>query len=302
MISPRYAAQQLGFKPFIARVSKGRQVNITNTSENIWTLKKDLHLADVRKVISSDEATISKLFTPNISDFQPVKERDHKLNCFTSDVVIDPDKLMEDSWKYSFKKLCDEYTDIIQYTPGIYNGRFGFIQNTVEFTNIPPPNSKCYVPKYNKEQMDLLADQMDELLELGVLAKPEDVGVTPLFTSPSMLVPKPDPGGGWRFVTDFTQLNNYIRKTPAISSGIEETKLQIASFKFMTCIDLSQFYFQNRMDRGSIQYLGVIHPYRGTLVYTVSPMGLRNSSEIAYERLTRIFGRKSVNSADRQTL
>ena len=58
----------------------------------------------------------------------------------------------------------------------------------------------------------------------------------------------------------------------------------------MTCIDLSQFYFQNRMDRGSIQYLGVIHPYRGTLVYTVSPMGLRNSSEMAYERLTRIFG------------
>ena len=138
--------------------------------------------------------------------------------------------------------------------------------------------------------MDLLADKMDELLELGVLAKPEDVGVTPLFTSPSMLVPKPDPGGGWRFVTDFTQLNNYIRKTPAISPGIEETKLQIASFKFLTCIDLSQFYFQNRMDRGSIQYLGVIHPYMGTLVYTVSPMGLRNSSEIAYERLTRIFG------------
>ena len=44
------------------------------------------------------------------------------------------------------------------------------------------------------------------------------------------------------------------------------------------------------MDRESIQYLGVIHPYKGTLVYTVSPMGLRNSSEVAYERLTRIFG------------
>ena len=179
MKSPRYTAQQLGFEPFIARVSKERQVNITNTSENIWTLKKYLHLADVRKVISSDEATISKLFTQNISDFQPVKERDHKLNNFTGDVVIDPDKLMEDSWKCSFKSLCDDYTDIIQYTPGIYNGRFGFIQNTVEYTNIPLPNSKCYVPKYNKEQMDLLADKMDELLELGVLAKPEDVGVTP---------------------------------------------------------------------------------------------------------------------------
>ena len=144
---------------------------------------------------------------------------------------------------------------------------------------------------------------MDELLDIGVLVKPEDVGITPLFTSPSMLVPKPDSEGGWRFVTDFTQLNNYIRKTPAVSPSIEETKLQIASFKFIVCIDLSQFYFQNRIDRGSIQYLGIIHPYKGTLVYTVSPMGLRNSSEIAYERLTRIFGdmqkqRKLCRQAD----
>ena len=131
---------------------------------------------------------------------------------------------------------------------------------------------------------------MDELLELGILARPETIGVTPMFTSPSMLVPKPDAEGGWRFVTDFTQLNNYIRKMPTSSPTIEETRLQIASFKFIVCIDLSQFYFQNRIDRESTQYLGVIHPYKGTMVYTASPMGLRNSSEIAYERLKRVFG------------
>ena len=144
---------------------------------------------------------------------------------------------------------------------------------------------------------------MDKLLKLKVLQLPESLGVTPLFTSPSMLVPKPEPEGGWRFVTDFTQLNNYIRKMPTISPGIEETKLDIASFRYITCIDLSQFYFQNRIDKESSQYLGVIHPYRGTLVYTVSPMGLRNSSEVAYERLTRIFGdmqqdRKLCRQAD----
>ena len=110
-----------------------------------------------------------------------------------------------------------------------------------------------------------------------------------------MLVPKPKPDGGWRFVTDFTQLNNYIRKMPTISPGIEDTKLQIAGFKFIVCIDLSQFYFQNTVDRLSSQYLGVIHPFKGTLVYTVSPMGLRNSSELAYERLTRIFGDMQKN-------
>ena len=77
--------------------------------------------------------------------------------------------------------------------------------------------------------------------------------------------------GGWRFVTDFTQLNNYVRKMPTSSPTIEETRLQIASFRYIVCIDLSQFYFQNRIDRESMQYLGVIHPFKGTMVYTASP-------------------------------
>ena len=147
---------------------------------------------------------------------------------------IDPDCLLCSTDKDKFIDLCNEYRDVIQYSPGTYNGAYGLVKNTVEFTNIPPPNNKCYIPRYSKNQMDLLAEKMDELLELGVLRKPEDLGVTPLFTSPSMLVPKPDPEGGWRFVTDFTQLNNYIRKMPTLSPGIEETKLEIAGFKYIT--------------------------------------------------------------------
>ena len=119
----------------------------------------------------------------------------------------------------------------------------------MDLTDIPPPNTRCYTPKYSKEQRDLLADKMDELLQLGILSYPEDAGVTPAFTSPSMLVPKPVVNEGWRFVTDFTQLNNYIRKRPAISLGIEETKLQIADFRYFGCIDLSQFYFRNALEK-----------------------------------------------------
>ena len=134
------------------------------------------------------------------------------------------------------------------------------VEDSLDLTDIPPPNTRCYTPKYSKDQRDLLADKMDELLQLGILSYPEDVGVTPAFTSPYMLVPKPGKDEGWRFVTDFTQLNHYIRKRPAISPSIEETKLQIADFKYFVCIDLSQFYFQNAVKKESVQYLGVIHP------------------------------------------
>ena len=218
----------------------------------------------------------------------------HQLNLkgnenFIKDIQIDPDNVMTDNWKQKFTLLCENFSDIIQYKPATYNGFYGFVSNKIEFINLPPPCDKAFVPRYSKEMTDKLAAKMDELMEAGVLMKPEEVGVTPMFVSPSMLVPKPG-SNDFRFVSDFTKLNSFIRKMPAISPGIEETKLSIASFKYLCSIDLSQFYFQHKLDREDMQYLGVIHPYKGVLLYSVSPMGLRNSGELSYERRTRIFG------------
>ena len=91
-----------------------------------------------------------------------------------------------------FEMLCKEYKDIIRYDPGTYNGAYGFVKNTIEFTETPPPNNRCYVPKYSTEQTNRLAEKMDELMALKILVQPEKIGVTPTFTSPSMLVPKPE--------------------------------------------------------------------------------------------------------------
>ena len=289
IISPRKCLLDQGMQQMVLPV-KNDVVTIPNNSNSVMILKKNAHAADIRRMVSYDEAIVSKLYKVDSVDDRPIQSRQSsevKQN-FVNDVVLDPDNVMTPTWRQKFLQLCLDYKDIIQYNPGSYNGRYGFVTTSLELTSTPPPNNRCYVPKYNKQQMDLLADKMDELLEQKILVEPEEIGVGVKFTSPSMLVPKP--GGGWRVVTDFTQLNNYVRKTPALSPGIEETKLQIAAFKYITCIDLSQFYFQNSVASSSSQYLGTVHPYRGTLVYTVRPMGLRNSSELCYERLTRIFG------------
>ena len=302
---PRTLLQSYGLPPSILKVSKHGEISILNSTSSTWNLRKGVHLADLRAVITHQEALVNKLYTIDDNEYEayvPRRDVDKSLD-FTDDVIIDPDERMDKHTRKEFEMLCKEYKDIIRYDPGTYNGAYGFVKNTIEFTEIPPPNNRCYVPKYSSEQTNRLAEKMDELMALKILVQPEKIGVTPVFTSPSMLVPKTDPEGGWRFVTDFTQLNNYIRKSPTISPGIEETKLSIAGFKYFACIDLSQFYFQNTVDRETSQYLGVVHPYRGTLVYTVSPMGLRNSSELAYERLTRMFGdmqqqRKVCRQAD----
>ena len=48
-------------------------------------------------------------------------------------------------------------------------------------------------------------------------------------------------------------------------------------------LDLSNYYYQIGLGREDCQYLGVIHPFKGTLLYTVMPQGIKNTGEIAYE-------------------
>ena len=65
---------------------------------------------------------------------------------------------------------------------------------------------------------------MDKMESMGVLDKPEDVGVSPSFVVSSLLVPKADKDE-WRLVSDFTPLNNHIKKFETVAPGIEETDI-----------------------------------------------------------------------------
>ena len=115
---------------------------------------KHEHFADIWAVISYEAALIAKVYTVDESEIQAFAPRNEfKRDNFTNDVKLDPDKILNTEWVNKFQTLCNEYFDVIQYTPGTYNGRFGFVKNDVEFTTIPPPNSRCYVPKYSKDML-----------------------------------------------------------------------------------------------------------------------------------------------------
>ena len=181
------------------------------------------------------------------------------------------------------------FKDIITPNPGKYNGTFGHVSTDINFATPPPSNLKSYLPKYSQEMMKLLAEKMDQLEKWGVLRKPEDLGIIPEFVVPSMLTPKPETGQ-FRLVTDFTALNQHIRKLPTISPNIQEAKKQIAKFKYSVLLDLNNYYYQGGIKIEDSQYLATIHPFKGLMVYTVEPQGLLNSGEHAYERLGRIYG------------
>ena len=121
----------------------------------------------------------------------------------TDDISIDPDDKLSKHWKDKLHDLCVEFNDIINYRPSKYNRWYGEVDNSLDFATQPPPTSKIHMPKYNDKLNHALADKMDQLEKWGVLAKPEDAGVVPVFVCPSMVVPKEN--GDFRLVTDFTQ-------------------------------------------------------------------------------------------------
>ena len=207
---------------------------------------------------------------------------------------------MSDKDKKLFKELCAEFSDIITPRPGRYNNNSGHVDNSINFVEKPAPNQKVYQPKYSDVMKAHLATKMDKLFDWGVLVYPESVGVTCEFLSPSMIIPKAEKGE-YRLVTDFGALNRYIRKPPTASPTIQEAKNALAKKPYFCHLDLSNYYYQSGMSREDIQYLGVLHPYKGVLAYSVEPQGLKGASEHAYEKLGRIFGSMcQVGTAFRQ--
>ena len=257
-----------------AEPSKIRRTNLTETEKKpLWDINK------INKVVNEDN--------DGFKYYNFAEERENE--SFLSQVQIDPDNQLSQDWKDKFRELLAGYDKVINPAPGKYNAAFGETTTKINFATVPPPSDKVYIPNYSKEMMEELAKKMDTLIRWGVLVRAEDLGITVEHVSPSMLVPKGD-GDGFRFVTDFSRLNTFIGKFPSVSPTIQDAKDAIAKKRYAVHLDLSNYFYQGGVLKEDAQYLGVVHPYQGLFVYSVSPQGLKNSSEQSYERLAVIFG------------
>ena len=107
-----------------------------------------------------------------------------------------------------FKDIIAKYASIFTKQPGLYNGSFGEVDNTINFSEAPPPPDKVYTPSYSQDMLERLAQKMDKMEEDGILVRPEEIGVSVAYVSPSLLLPKPEPNEH-RYVNDFGGLNRF---------------------------------------------------------------------------------------------
>ena len=288
LITPRKEYSEFFPQKF---TTPGEIISLHNTSEFPITLKKHSHVADIRhteEVIPASTNNVHLVHEHTSDNFKFEPRAKEIAAPDVSLIKIDPDGLLSPETRSKFVEINKKYQHIFTTTPTRYSGAFGDTDTSLNFTSKPVQTRKVTQPSYSQEMKETLAQMMDELYQQGVLCKPEEIGISLEFMSPSLIVPKP--GGGWRLVTDFTELNKYIRPYPSASPSISEAKRDLAQKKFFCELDLSNYFHQGGIRREDCSWLGVMHPFLGPMCYTTSPQGLRNSSEFSYDRLARVFG------------
>ena len=268
-------------------------IKLKNTSLNPVMLGKHEHLVDVRDTIEFNiPAQVRFVLNPEEKDkfqFTDLNQSDEDPEKYLDQCKIDPDGILTEAQREKFRTINQRFARIITPRPGKYNGFYGEIDNRIHWSQKPAPNTKTRIPNYSPAMNKLLGEKMDKLEEWGVLAAPEKVGVTVEHVQPTMLVPKKDPGE-YRCVTDFSTINKSIKRVPNTSATIAQAKARIAKAEYVIHLDLSNYFYQNGMQKVDVQYLGTVHPFKGVRVYTCDPQGCKGASERGYEKLVRIYG------------
>ena len=179
--------------PQLATIVKGK-VNVCNNTDEIIPLYKNDQICQIFKT----ESIICK----ETSEPTPKANKIIAERPFSKSVKLDPDSQLTEEERNMFHEQLLKYDELFEPTIGRYNDKAGKVRARVNLGKVVPPTRKLQVPKYDKNNLDLLQEKFDDLEHQGVFARPEDVNVVIEHVSPSFLVKKAS--GGYRLVTAFT--------------------------------------------------------------------------------------------------
>ena len=208
---------------------------------------------------------------------------------FSKHVNTDPNNQLSPEWKNKFSDLNNQFDSVFEPVIGRYNDKSGRLRARVTFGPVLPPSRKLHAPCYGRDNLQLLQDKFDELESQGVFARPEDVDVVVQHVSPSFLVRKSS-GTGYRLVTAFTTLSEYIKPLPSLMPTVESTLRTVSEWKYLISTDLRDAFYQIPLDKESMKWCATQTPYRGLRVYVVACQGLPGSSEWLEELLSLLLG------------
>ena len=209
---------------------------------------------------------------------------------FSDDVILNPDGILEAEMAAKFTSLHHRMDSVFDPQYGTYNHKYGRFEAVVNMGPVKPPQRKGRVPQYSRDKLVELQQQFDELEALGVLAKPESLGVCVEYLNPSFLVRKPNRENEFRFVTAFTEVGKYCKPQPSLMPNVDSTIRAIAQWKYLIKTDLTSAFYQIPLAVASMKYCGIVSPFKGVRCYTRCAMGMPGSETALEELMCRVLG------------
>ena len=219
------------------------KIRIPNLTDQPQVLKRHEHFCQVHSVSVPAE---TEPFSSHCSSPTPRAQVDTKSKIVHSDFVhLDPDNTFPINVKAKFQDLMFQYNDVFNPKIEGYNGSSGPFQAVVNMGPVQPPQRKGRIPQYSRDKLTELQKKFDDLEEVGVFVRPEDVDVAVEYLNPSFLIKKPS----FRLVTAFADVGRYSKPQPSLMPDVDSILRQIASWKYIIKTDLTQAFYQIPLQR-----------------------------------------------------
>ena len=199
------------------------KIRIPNLTDQPQVLKRHEHFCQVHSVSVPAE---TEPFSSQCSSPTPRAQVDTKSKIVHSDFVhLDPDNTFPINVKAKFQDLMFQYDDVFNPKIEGYNGYSGPFQAVVNMGPVQPPQRKGRIPQYSRDKLTELQKKFDDLEEVGVFVRPEDVDVAVEYLNPSFLIKKPN--GSFRLVTAFADVGRYSKPQPSLMPVVDSILRQI---------------------------------------------------------------------------
>ena len=161
---------------------------------------------------------------------------------------------------HTIRQYCNLFPDVPTKTSIVYHD--------VEIGDAAPIKQHPY--RVNPIKLKAMREEIKYMLENGIIEYSNSD-----FSSPSMLVPKPD--GTYQFVTNFKAVNAITRSDSYPIPRIEDCIDKVGQAKYVTKFDLLKGFWQVPLTERANRVSAFATP-DGRYQYRVMPFGMRNSS------------------------
>jgi hypothetical protein len=178
----------------------------------------------------------------------------------------------------AFLKVLEKNREVFDGQLGTLPGRP--IDLYLKEDNVKPFHGRAFaIPKIHEP---LIKNEVKRLESLGVLKRINDSE----WAAPSFGIPKKN--GQIRFVSDFRQLNKFLRRLPFPLPNAQEIFRTMDGFSYCTTMDLNMGFWGIRLSENAQRLCTIVLPW-GKYSYLRLPMGLSCSPDIYQEKISSIF-------------